>query len=109
MQQGASAIAATLVPTNPRSALVLQPGFMLPGPLVPVASSRALLVSPAPIGPAQDGGGVWGSVPHETPEQAPHLGHGQRQQLGGGVVLVRSPRGRACAARRDKIGRASCR
>src|SRR3712207_4486196 len=102
MQQGASAIAATLVPTNPRSALVLQPGFMLPDPLVPVASSRALLVSPAPIGPAQDGGGVWGSAPHEAPEQAPHLGHGQRQQLGGEVEFVLSPQRRPCGARRER-------
>ena len=81
---------------------VLQPGFMLPGPLVPVASPRALLVSPAPGGPAYGGGGVWGPVPHEAPEQAPDLGHGEGERFDGQVVLVLSPRGRPCAARRGR-------
>src|SRR3712207_8850150 len=39
---------------------------------------------------------------YEAPEQAPNLGHGEGQQLGGEVVLVRSPRGRPGAARRGR-------
>src|SRR3712207_9069727 len=54
--------------------LVLQPGFTLACPLVPVASSCALPVAPAPVGPAQDGGGTWAAVPDEPRSEKRRVG-----------------------------------
>ena len=64
---------------------------MLADPPVPVASSSALLVPPAPVGPVQDGIRLWKLVPDETPKQTAQLGHGEGQQFGGEIVLVLSP------------------
>src|SRR4028119_1702551 len=90
------------IPVGSQNALVLQPGFMVLRPSAPVGSAGALLMASTPRRPMEHGSRSGWSVPDEAPEQAPHLGHGQRQQLGGEVVLVRPPPGRARAARRER-------
>src|SRR5918911_2544395 len=82
--------------------LVLQPGFMLADPSLPVAASCALLTASSPVGPMQDVVRLWTLAPDQAPEQPPHFGHREGQQFGGEIVLVLSPQGRPCAARQDR-------
>src|SRR3954471_5960644 len=88
--------------SHPRSALVLQPGFMVLRLPAPVATASALLMASAPDGPVQDGGWSGWAVPDQAPEQASHLGHGHWQQFGGEIAPVLSPRWRPYAAQRGR-------
>lgn len=77
--------------------LVLQPEFPLsaPQPAAPVGASCALLVLSSPRRPSQRGLGVDGPVKQRR-EQAPDLGHGERQQLRRQVHRILSPRQHPC-------------
>ena len=47
-----------------------------------VAALRPRLMAAAPTGPAQHGICLVAGCPNQSPEQAPHFGHRQRQQVG---------------------------
>jgi len=84
--------------TETKSALVLQPGFTsAAGALAPVAFARPLLMAPTPHGPMLHRLNRRRSLPHQMPEQPPHLRHGERQQLRGPRGGSLSPRWRAGA------------
>jgi hypothetical protein len=91
--------------------LVLQPGFTsASGALAPVAFASALLMPPSPDGPVLDRLNRRRSLPHQMPEQPPHLRHGEREQLHGDAPDGGlSPRWRAGARWSDRHAPASIR
>jgi hypothetical protein len=58
-----------------------------------VAALRPCLMSSPPAGPVQHGVGLVARRPHQAPEQPPHFGYRQRQQVG----CFRSPFSTAAA------------
>src|SRR6188508_3170654 len=89
--------------TEIKSALVLQPGLTsATGALAPVTFTGALLMAPAPHRPVLNRFNRRRPLPHQVPEQPPHLRHGQRQQPCGLHDGGFSPRWRAGARRSDR-------
>lgn len=70
---------------------VLQLGFMDFDSSPPMAVFGALLVAPAPVRPADGGLGIGWRDPHEMPEQPPHFGDGEWQQIPHALDTVFSP------------------
>src|SRR5512134_405564 len=77
---------------NPPITEVLQPRFMGFDALFPVALFGAVLVASAPRRPGHDLRGIGRPDPDQMPEQTPHLGDGEWQQIPGALGGVLSPR-----------------
>ena len=90
----------------PVSALVLQPGLRWSSSF-PMAFPGSLLVAAAPVRPGVCGLVVRWPGPDQMPQQAAHLGHGERQQIGFEIDHAFFPRPRRSGARRDRHAPAS--
>src|SRR3954454_14439434 len=84
--------------------LILQPGFTLRAlcSSAPMGAPGALLMFASPCWPVQDGARRRSPLADQRPQQASDLGHGERQQFGGEVHQVHTPRSRPFGWRRDR-------
>src|SRR5215213_9550568 len=86
--------------------LVLQPGFKGSSPF-PVVFPGPLLVAAAPARPGAGGLMIRRSGPDQMPQQAPHVGHGERQEIGREIDRAFFPRPQHGGSPRDRHAPAS--